>query len=85
MNTAKISQFKTLIDHAETLGLSIIEEESKKYGSERELSRALRGDEYSSFIANSKLRFEKGRKMNRSKIGLLAEIVRQIENLPDSI
>ena len=80
---SKISQFKTLLDQAETLGLEIISETAEKYGSERELSRQLRGDNNQSYIANSLFRFGKGKKINRSKIGLLAEIVRQIEKLPE--
>lgn len=81
MNNPKIKKFKALIDQAETLGLEIISETSEKCGSERELSRQLRGDNNQSYIANSLFRFGKGKKLNRSKIGLLTEIVRQIETL----
>lgn len=77
----KIKKFKSDLKALETLGLEIIEEKSKEFnGGQSELSRQIfKGDRNS--LSRAKIKIANGQKIKRSKIGILAEIVRRIENL----
>ncbi len=77
----KIEKFESNLKALETLGFEIIEEKSNSIeGGQSELSRQIfKGDRNS--LSRAKSKIAKGQELERSKIGLLAEIVRRIKNL----
>ena len=90
----KIKKFTNDLEALENLGLAIIYEEASKAGSLGNLSKLLYYD-FNEFknsntkdnrnnLASSLNRIRKAKEINRSKIGLIAEIVRQINKLKPS-
>ena len=78
---SKIKKFESDLKALELLGLEIIEEESNSIeGGQSELSRQIfKGDRNS--LSRAKSKIARGQELERSKISLLAEIVRRIKNL----
>jgi hypothetical protein len=78
---SKIKKFESDLKALEILGLEIVEEKSNSTeGGQSELSRKIfKGDRNS--LSRAKSKIARGQELKRSKIGLLAEIVRRIKNL----
>jgi hypothetical protein len=87
----KIKKFSTNLEALENLGLEIIHDEATKAGSLGNLSKLLYSDlqkyaqsnteDTRNNLASSLNRIRKAKAIDRSKIGLIAEIVRKIKNL----
>lgn len=83
MITNKIKKFSTDLEALETLGLEIIHDKAEEAGSLGDLSKLLYTDKADTRnnLASSLNRIRKAKEIDRSKIGLIAEIVRKIKNL----
>jgi hypothetical protein len=87
----KIKKFSTNLEALENLGLEIIHDEATKAGSLGNLSKLLYSDlqkyaqsnteDTRNNLASSLNRIRKAKAIDRSKIGLIAEIIRKIKNL----
>jgi hypothetical protein len=87
----KIKKFSTNLEALENLGLEIIHDEATKAGSLGNLSKLLYSDlqkyaqsnteDTRNNLASSLNRIRKAKEIDRSKIGLIAEIIRKIKNL----